>query len=395
MNTREKILAAAAGAVLMGLVGYLVVDRVVLEEAARLDRQGESLQDDLDRIRAELARRNARVAKVASLVGRTFETDPDRASDKLRTHLGGLLDRSGLGSTNPFLKPFTAGGAGKHLREVGWFVRARGRLEHVVNFLFLLDRDPYLHTVESVVVKPVQRSPDVDLQVRVSVPVLTPPRVRGPDGKAVAFEPDHVPEDEGTVRLDGPDRQAYDAIVARDLFRPYVKRGARPQPVQVVRHAAPSQPAPPAAPPAAPPPQDSRYRVVGLPRWGEGSDVYVYDAMTRETRRYQVGDRLAGGEVAMVDYRPMPLPDRPWATSGSRVILRIGPEHWAVELGQSLAEKRILAADDLPAGLPHADATPEPDAGASEAAVPETPDAKDGTDARPDAPAGDAQDEGA
>jgi hypothetical protein len=45
------------------------------------------------------------------------------------------------------------------------------------------------------------------------------------------------------------------------------------------------------------------------------------------------------------------MPGKEPLQSYSRVILRIGKDYWAIERGNTLAEKRKLAAADLPAGL--------------------------------------------
>jgi hypothetical protein len=49
-----------------------------------------------------------------------------------------------------------------------------------------------------------------------------------------------------------------------------------------------------------------------------------------------------------VDYRPLPSPRNPLLLSHSRVILKIGEEFWAVERGQSLAERRKLEPQEWP-----------------------------------------------
>ena len=67
--------------------------------------------------------------------------------------------------------------------------------------------------------------------------------------------------------------------------------------------------------------------------------------------RYRVGDELAGGTIAMVDYRSVPLPGNSLLQSHSRLILRLGEEFWAVERGGTLAEKRKLSANELPPQL--------------------------------------------
>ena len=53
----------------------------------------------------------------------------------------------------------------------------------------------------------------------------------------------------------------------------------------------------------------------------------------------------------MIDYREMPFPGRPQVYSGSRLVLQIGKDYWAVELGQNLSERRKLPEGDLPARL--------------------------------------------
>jgi hypothetical protein len=87
---------------------------------------------------------------------------------------------------------------------------------------------------------------------------------------------------------------------------------------------------------------------VGLPSWAGEADVMVKDTQTGEVRAYKPGESLAGGRIVMVDYRPMPRPDNPELLCYSRVIVKIGPDYWAIDLGRSLADKRRLKDDDLP-----------------------------------------------
>ena len=53
----------------------------------------------------------------------------------------------------------------------------------------------------------------------------------------------------------------------------------------------------------------------------------------------------------MVDYRRMPKPGKEYLMSESRVIVKIGTEYWAVELGQTLAQKYRLNPEQLPEQL--------------------------------------------
>lgn len=53
----------------------------------------------------------------------------------------------------------------------------------------------------------------------------------------------------------------------------------------------------------------------------------------------------------MVDYRPMPLPGNAFLQSFSRVIIKIGSEYWAIDRGQTLADRRKLSTSELPSQL--------------------------------------------
>ena len=119
--------------------------------------------------------------------------------------------------------------------------------------------------------------------------------------------------------LDGKERKLYDVIAGRDLFRPYLERVA----VRPVRRTTSR------ATPAAPTFVAGDLRVVSLANWAGRPEVHVRDSV-------------------MIDYRTMPMPNNPDILSGSRVIVRIDRDYWAVELGQKLTEKRKLSASELP-----------------------------------------------
>lgn len=76
--------------------------------------------------------------------------------------------------------------------------------------------------------------------------------------------------------------------------------------------------------------------------------MHVRHVDTNELTAYRQGDNLLGTEVVAVDYRPIPLPRNPTLRSDSRVILQFENEYWAVERGQTLAEKRKLDSDFWP-----------------------------------------------
>jgi hypothetical protein len=53
----------------------------------------------------------------------------------------------------------------------------------------------------------------------------------------------------------------------------------------------------------------------------------------------------------MIDYRKMPFPKKPALLSQSRVILIIGEDYWAIERGNTLADKHKLVPEQLPENL--------------------------------------------
>ncbi len=68
----------------------------------------------------------------------------------------------------------------------------------------------------------------------------------------------------------------------------------------------------------------------------------------QRTTRYKTGDELAGGTIALIDYRRLPSPTQPGLLSDSRVILRIGSDLYAVERGRTLADIRKLDPSEIP-----------------------------------------------
>ena len=147
----------------------------------------------------------------------------------------------------------------------------------------------------------------------------------GPSGKTTA---------KPKFTLDSTQRRSYDAIVQRDLLRPYIPK-----------------PPPPASATAPADAGLDRLTVVSLSDWSGTPEVHVSDAGSQKILRLRKGDALAGGEVVMIDYRTLPMPGKPGIVSYSRVILKIGNAYWAVEHGQTLAAKYQLAPEQIPSHL--------------------------------------------
>ncbi len=359
MNSRERILAIATGAVVLVILIYLGVNKLVFARADALDAKAAELDATVTRLKSENAREDAHRRNLRELVARTFGDDESRASEEVRSHLADLLQASSLGMDSLSLQPVLGRRVPGVYREIGWVVRSRGTLQNIVNFVYLLQADPHVHRMDNVILTPNVRTGEVEIQVKYATLLLESPEAK----RLLAAGPrEPLP----AVAVDGPERRPYEVIVVRDLFRPYLQR----QPAQVAEGSGTRSYVRPTETSGS---ADDRYRVVGLPAYGTRQQIYVRDTATGETRAYKAGDAFGDGSIVMVDYRMRPLPDRPHILSGSRVIFQVGQEFWAVELGCSLAEKHLLAPEDLPASLRPAGEAPVPALPAPQAAPAATP----------------------
>lgn len=340
MSRREKIVAALVGLFVLVFVGCLAVNKLLVAPAARLNARSGELCGKINRLRQENRRKGGYLKRMGELAGRTFGRNHLRASEQIRARLIRLLELSGLSSKNLSLKPLVGSRIPGAYREIGWSIRARGKLEQVVGFLYLLGAEPHLHRLENLTFSPMLQSGEVEFNGRYATLILEARKGEQlPPGLPVASQP--------AGRLDGTQHRRYELIAARDLFRPYIKqRKVTPPPRPAVGRRSPK---PPRQRPAAT--TARQFRVVGLPSWPGRQDVFVKDTANGKLHIYKPGESLAGGEIVMVDYRPMPLPDDPEILSGSRAILKIDGEYWAVELGQTLTQKRRLKPACLPAKL--------------------------------------------
>ncbi|HUS90454.1 MAG TPA: hypothetical protein VM695_01345 [Phycisphaerae bacterium] len=342
MTTRERILGSALGLALAGTVTYFGVRKMLIDHSAELDATRIRLTDEL----AKLNRENEQVASAAkSITGwaaLTYDTDELRASTKLGATLRALVERAGLSGESFSMQPVRGTRVRGIYREIGRTIRARGKMQQVVDFLYLLSKEPHLHRLDNVIITPQPKTNETDLQVRYMALMLD-----AKEDLKTDLLPTTAPTD-----LDSEDRQLYNCIASRDLFRPYIQR-RQPPPPQVATPG-PPRPVPPRPTPAAPRPTPTpepnagRLKIVGLPDWRGKPEVLVSDTSRGELRTYEMGDALGGGTIVMVDYRALPSPVNPEILSPSRVILKVDPDFWAVELGQTLTQKRRLSSDQLP-----------------------------------------------
>ena len=340
MNQREKILAFLA----FGATGFLlvafIISKLIVGPTTEARKLAEKIVLDIDMLEAKVAQEPVYKENLLTTVKQSYGDDPSTASEMSRAHIVKLISKAGLLSDDLSMTPVT-GKTVRGGREVGWIIRVKGSLDRLTNFLYVVNADPHLHKLDNVAWAPVTGSTDLTLSARFVTLVLDPIEGIGP----VEIKPDALVNN---VKLDSTERKSYALISDRDIFRPYIKRPPPPPPPTIVRETRPSGPAPP---PPPPPPVVSSFQLVGLPTWNDEAEVVVKDSRSLLSKTYKVGQDLLGGEIVMVDYRSLPLPKKPQIMSSSRVIVRVGRDYWAVELGQFLTDKYLLTGDRLPESL--------------------------------------------
>lgn len=323
MNKRTRLLAWSTLGAAGLLTGGLVLQAVVSRPLRTLDGQILQLQVRWNSLQKERQEFLKAEAEVRAHAGRLFASQAEEAEARLGALLTAQVVRVGLREAD-----FTRIPVGRRrlpgAEEVGWIIQGEGTLPRLLDLLFLLQSEPRLHRVEGLSLTPANEGARTRVRFRYVTLVLTPP----PELKAG----DAAPE----LSLEVPARRRYDAITQRDLFRPFVPEEPRPTPAPAPGPPAPAQP---------------NFRVVSLSSWDGQPEVHLFDDREKRLIVRRPGDTLLDGQVAMVDYRPLPLPGKAGLLSFSRLIWRSDTNYWAVESGQSLSDRRALAPEELPPAL--------------------------------------------
>ena len=337
INKREKTLIAIIVAICGLFAAGFGLHAVIVKPLRVWDQKSDVLKEKLSKVRAERREYFAAEDKVKGFAQRTFDFEEDQVSAESGERLTRLILQSGLSEAD-----FTRTPVGPRLlrtglktSEVGWSVQGEGKLEHAINLLFLLQESPYIRRIDGLKLASGETPGKVRMSFRYLTLVIHP---------APATE---LADLQAKYTLESPERRIFDSIVSRDVLRPYFK-------------------APPVAPPGTPaavaaaaaaaqnsaaPPGPETLRVVSLSEWMGEPEVHIRDSANQKTLRYKPGDNLAGGTIAMIDYRAMAMPGNEALKSFSRVIVKVGSEYWAIERGKTLADKYQLKAEQVPPQL--------------------------------------------
>lgn len=327
MNKRERILTLVVGGFALLFLGYFGIRLWLLKPLREIDRQTVLLRGKLRQINDERRDFFSSEDYIKRTAQRAFGNTADVATAQAGKMLTDLILRLGLPESD-----FTRTPVGprklRGAQEVGWNIQGDGPLSKIIDLLFELEQRPQIHRLENIVIS----SGDKPGRIKARFRFLTLVIDSAPDVAPLDLKPKFT--------LASPERRIYNAIVQRDLLRPYFKRtGAESPPVVLdVDALAAARP--------------EMLKVVSLSEWQGEPEVHVMNLTSMKLHRFKPGDALSGGQIVMVDYRARPMPGKPDLASYSRVILKIESDYWAIEHGQTLADKYQLSADALPPNLP-------------------------------------------
>ena len=219
MNPQQKRLVMIAGGAGVGfLVLYFLASTFFLGPAKKLDAAAAGYTEDINESKAktgDLSEMASRIHKVSkTTLGKLG--DEQEVQSNIEVHLRELLKQSGLDweSKSFSNKPVTGNGKKKIFAEVARRVVTSGRLCEVVNFFYLLDRQPIRHRVDSIEITPKtdsDNSHEVELKFRYSTIILG-------DTKGVTLGKTNFADIE-PITLNAPDYEQYAVLSTRDPLR--------------------------------------------------------------------------------------------------------------------------------------------------------------------------------
>lgn len=337
MNKRTRLLAWTA----LGMAGLLVagfaIRAIVVQPLRTLDDRIVQLRLKLRSLDGERKAFLAADSQVRAAAATLFAAKPAEAESRLGAMLTAQLLQAGLREAD-----FSRVPAGRRRlpggEEIGWTVQGEGQPARVLDFLYLIQADPRLLRIESIALSPASDPLRIRVRFRCLTLVLNP-------------SPEVLPTTSiAPASLETPARRRYDAILRRNLLRPHEPEETPTSPIRTTPGTAPAESGPAEA---------QSLRIVSLSSWGSQPEAHLLDLRSHQTRVVRPGDTLLDGEVATIDFRPVPSAAKPGLFSYSRLIWRSGETYWSIENGQTLADRQPLAPGDLPPSLPTV-ATPTP-----------------------------------
>lgn len=337
---RKKLATRSLAAVAVLVAMWYVVDMLILTPAADKDADIRRLKKEIEEYEYYNSREATYLKRLKEYYAMTLSDDPLKGRELLRQRIGSMIEASGMRCMDD--RPFTevsSTSSSKGYHEVGWSCDLVGSLDDIVKILYLLRSDPYLHKLEGLTISPARDRTEARISFRYATLIFKERKKNHFDS---AINDETLPV---ASLAANPENDIHARAAARNLFRPYVKKK------KVIASTPPEKKERVAAPPKERPPVYNRFKIVSLTRWNSGPEIAIADTATNAVRKFKVGDTLAGGTIVGVDYRQLPFPDTPEILSPSRIIVKIGNDYFAVELGRTLGDKHLIDKEKLPPAI--------------------------------------------
>ena len=242
MSKREKTLAVVVGAVAVMMIGWKLVDKLVIEPAEQLDTRIQAANRKLENLDQVLAQKVHYVSQWQDLASRTMAVSDEAAVTRLDAEIKALLEKHKLQRVS--VTPQGAGPLGRtKLRQVRFSVNAQGKLTDVVGLLYGFYRLPYLMRIRDLTLSPVGKSKGTQLKVTARIETLVLPSTKIVPNPQVA--PADATEGDGPGRLvRGATLASFAGIARRNPFAPWEPPPPPPPPppTKVVKKPTPAKP---------------------------------------------------------------------------------------------------------------------------------------------------------
>lgn len=344
LSNRERRLLIAA--VVLGCV--LVIPLLWSVVGSSLSGRGQdlsNLEQELDEKHIVLNRLQNKAARLTDLRRRSLPSDPLRAETNY-LHWLWELGEARLAdfkeTSPPTVRPYK-----RKYQELTINVSGKGSLSDLIEFLYAFHRAGHLHRIRRLTIKPALDSSDLSFAFLIQA--LSLPEA---DRSDRLFDIAELPEDQRPALLAHAELPAYDTIVERSLFRPYVmppdlgsmlagmSSGAVSQGAQAIA---------PKPPPSKPPPK---------PEYRPPVDIARYTYVTAIIRRNLVPQvwlhvRLTDEKPKLGEGQSFEVGNRQLGTLSGKIV-RIGVDAVLVEMadgrrlvvghGETFGEARELLA---------------------------------------------------
>ncbi len=242
MSKREKTLAVVVGAVAVVMVGWKLVDKLVIEPAERLDTRIRAANSKLNNLGDLLSQKVHYVRQWDDLAAGTLAASDEAAVTRLDAEIKALLEKHKLQRVS--VTPQGAGPLGRtKLRQVRFSINAQGNVADVVGLLHGFYRLPYLVRIRDLTLSPVGKSKGEQLKVTARIETLVLPSTKIVPDLQVA--PADAAEGDGPGRLiRGATLASFAGIAKRNPFAPWEPPPPPPPPppTQVVKTPTPTKP---------------------------------------------------------------------------------------------------------------------------------------------------------